>query len=99
MQVGASFHLNADDVSASLGEVFDVLLRLNNHQVHIQRLAGDRPQGLNDHGANGDVGHEAAIHHIDVNPVGTSLVNGPNVLSKLGKISRKDGGGNNQGLL
>ena len=31
VQVGAGFDLNADDVGAGLGEVFDVLLRLNNH--------------------------------------------------------------------
>ena len=99
MQVGAGLHLNTDDVRAGFGEVLDVLLGLNNHQVHIQRLAGHRPQGLHDHRSNGDVGHKAAIHHIDVNPVSAGLVNRPHVLSKLGKVRGKDRRGNNQGFL
>jgi hypothetical protein len=42
----------------------------------IQDLVGDRADGLNYQGADGDVGHKASIHHIDVHPVATSLVNG-----------------------
>ena len=39
------------------------------------------------------------VHHIHMNPVSTCLVNSPDVLSELGKISRKDRWGDNQGLL
>ena len=98
MQVGAGLHLDTDDVGSSLGEVGHVALRLNDHQVHVQGLGRDRAQGLHDQGTDRDVGHEAAIHHIHMDPVGAGLVDGTHVLAKAGEIGRKDRRGDHQGL-
>jgi hypothetical protein len=59
---------------------------LGTHQMAVQHLVGDRADGLNDHWADGDVGHEATVHDINMDPVATSLVDGPDlqVRSKSG---------------
>eukprot|EP00955_Chlamydomonas_euryale_P098275 365130-Chlamydomonas_euryale.AAC.26 len=46
------------------------------HQVAIEDLVSDGADGFHDHRANCDVGHKAAVHDIDVNPVAASLVDG-----------------------
>mmetsp|Transcript_67334 Transcript_67334/g.147544 ORF Transcript_67334/g.147544 Transcript_67334/m.147544 type:complete len:243 (-) Transcript_67334:81-809(-) len=85
-----SVHRN--NVGTSLGEVGDALLRLHNHQVAIQDLVRHRANGINDQGADGDVGHKAAIHHVDVHPIAASLINSLDLLAQLGKVSGQDGG-------
>ena len=37
----------------------------------VQDFIGYRAQGLDDKGTDGDVGHEAAVHDINMHPVGT----------------------------
>lgn len=68
--------MDGDDVSAGLGEVGHAELRLHNHQVAVEGLVGDWAEGVNHQGADGDVGHEAAVHDVDVDPVAAGLVNG-----------------------
>ena len=46
------------------------------HQVAVQGLVSDVAQGVHNHGADGDVGHEAAIHGVNVDPVRTGLIHG-----------------------
>ena len=59
-----------------LGEVSHTELRLHNHQVAVKDLVGGRADSLHNHRANGDVGDESAVHHIDVDPIASSGVNG-----------------------
>lgn len=46
------------------------------HQVHVDDLVGDRADGVHDERADGDVRDEAPVHHVDVNPLGTGLIDG-----------------------
>ena len=82
MQVGTGFHLHRDDVCPGLGEFRHVFLGLHDHQVNVEGLGGYRAQGLDDQGANRDVGHKAPIHHIDMDPVGASFVHGAHILTE-----------------
>jgi hypothetical protein len=41
----------------------------------VEDLVGHGAQGLHHQGANGDVGHEAAVHNVHVHPFAASLVN------------------------
>jgi hypothetical protein len=66
--------------------------RRRTHQVDVEDLVGDGAQRLHDQWANRDVGHEAAVHHVDVDPVAASLVNG----ADLGCPS---GAGSNRGAI
>ena len=76
MQMRASFNLNRNDVGACFGEVGDVLLRLNNHQVNVQGLLGHRTQRLNNQRSNGDVRNKAAVHDIYMDPICTGFIHG-----------------------
>ena len=98
VQVGASLNLYGNDVGAGLGEVGDVLLRLNDHQMHVQGLLGHRTQRFNDQRTDGDVGHEAAVHHVHVNPVSTGLVHRLDLFAEAGEVGREDGWGDHQWL-
>ena len=73
---GCALHVDGDDVGAGLGKVCHALLRLHNHQVAVQGLVGDVAQGVHNQGADGDVGHKAAVHDVHVDPVGAGLVHG-----------------------
>lgn len=44
------------------------------HQVNIQRLLCHWSNGIHDKWSNGDVRYEAAIHHVNVNPVAASFI-------------------------
>jgi hypothetical protein len=40
------------------------------HQMAVQDLVGHWAQSIHHQGADGDVGHKAAIHHVNVHPPG-----------------------------
>ena len=70
----AGLIVEGDDVGACLGEGLEVFLRLHNHQVDVEGLLGFLLDGLHHGDAEGDVGHEAAVHHVAVEPVGLAAV-------------------------
>ena len=66
VQVGANLVVHVHRVHTEGGELMDELHRLDDHQMHVQRLADVRTDSLEDGEAKGDVGDEDAIHHVDV---------------------------------
>ena len=50
-------------------------------------------EGLADHGTNGQVGDIVVVHDVKVDDVGTSFQHVIDFGTKLGKISRENGGG------
>ena len=74
VDMGAGLIVESDDVGACLGEGLEVLLRLHDHQVDVKRLLGFLLDGLHHGDAEGDVRHEAAVHHVAVEPVGLAAV-------------------------
>ena len=50
--------------------------RHGTHQVAVQGLVGHGAQGIDNQRADGDVGHEAPVHHVDVDPVAPGIING-----------------------
>ena len=73
---GGVLNVDGDDISSCLGKVGDTELRLDNHEMDIQGLVGDGAEGINDERTNGDVGDEATVHDINVDPISTSLIDG-----------------------
>jgi hypothetical protein len=59
---------------------------LLDHQVHLQREARHPTEGPHNQRANGDIGHKMAIHDVNVNGVGASLLRLPYLFSQSGKI-------------
>ena len=78
MQVsgGRLLSVDTDDISTGLGEISHTEFGLHDHEMAIEDLVGDGAESIHNQGTDGDVGHEAAIHNINVNPVATGLVNG-----------------------
>ncbi len=63
------FGVNEKVIGARRGKIGDVALRLDDHEVYIERLGGCPPYGPDDHWSQRDIGHETAIHDIDMNPI------------------------------
>ena len=64
----------------------DELFGRNNHQVHIERLTRMTRHGLHHRKTEADVGHEHPVHHIEMIPIGGTLVEHFNITLQVGKI-------------
>jgi hypothetical protein len=64
-------------ISARLCERLNMTFRLKDHQMNIDRLSRGAPCRLDDARAKADVGHKTAIHHVDVDPIGSARVYRP----------------------
>mmetsp|Transcript_28733 Transcript_28733/g.62662 ORF Transcript_28733/g.62662 Transcript_28733/m.62662 type:complete len:267 (-) Transcript_28733:258-1058(-) len=84
---GRALAMHRDDVCACLGEVLHALLWLNNHQVAVQDSIRELlPERINHQRSDGNVRHEASVHHVHVDPVGACLQNVLHFLPQLGEI-------------
>ena len=86
MHRGAWLGLDQQMVGACLGEGRKIAFRLDDHQMHVERLCCRAADGLQHERTDGDVGHEAAVHHIDVDPVGAGRVDGADLLAQSREI-------------
>jgi hypothetical protein len=59
--------MHGNNIGASFRKSLEMLFGLDDHQVHIQGKLGRAPASLYDIGSECDIGHKAAIHHINVN--------------------------------
>ena len=81
--------VDRDDIRASLGKVRNALLRLDNHQMAIQRLVGDGAERVHNQRSNRDVRDKATVHHVDVHPVAPGLVDGLDLRGRTGSRGSK----------
>ncbi len=86
----ARFGMYGDDVGPRLGEALEIGIGRRDHQMHVENLPGRRPDRLHDRRAEGDVGHEMPVHHVDMDPVGARLVDGPHLVAEPRKIGRQN---------
>ncbi len=84
--MGAGLGMDGDDVGAGLGEGLEIEVDRRDHQVDVERLGGVRAEGLHHRRPDGDVGHEMAVHHVDVDPVRPGLVNGADFLAEAREV-------------
>jgi hypothetical protein len=87
------------DVRARLGEGIEKRVDRRDHQVDVERLGRMRPQRLHHRRADRDVGHEMAVHHVDMDPVGAPPRRSRDLLAQLGEIGGKDRGEMRTGLV
>ena len=92
MQVRARLEVNEDGVGSGTGERLDVLLGLDDHEVDVEGKLRHLAHRFDHDGPDGDVGHEPAVHHVDVDDVRARLLDRPNLFRKPTKIGRQDGG-------
>ncbi len=86
--------LHDDVIGAALGKSLDVMFRLDDHQMHVERLGGGSADRLDDRGAERDIGDEASVHHIDMDPIRPGLIDRPYFLGKPTEIRRQYGRSN-----
>ena len=92
----AGFDMHGDDVGAGLGERLEIGIARRDHQMDVERLFGVRAQRLHHVRPDGDVGHEMAVHHVDMDPVGAGGVDRAHFLAQLGEIGGQDRRGDNE---
>jgi len=66
--------VDGNQVGTGPSEGIDVPLRLDDHQVHMQRKPRHWAKCLHHERPDGDVGHKASIHHVDVDHVRSGLL-------------------------
>merc|ERR1719163_1990927 len=96
---GRALRVHGDDVRASLGEVRDAELGLDDHEVGVENLVGDGAERVDDEGTDGDVGDEATVHDIDVDPLRAGLIDSLDLFAEGGEVGGEDGGGDDDGVL
>ena len=82
MHVRAGFRMHGDDVGAGVAEGLDVRIDRRNHQMHVERQLRVRADRLHHARADRDVGHEVAVHDIDMDHVGAGLLDRAHFLAQ-----------------
>ena len=93
VDMGAAFEMGGQDICAGLGERLKIGIDRGDHQVDIHDAPDMGPQGCAHRGAKGDVGHEMAVHHIDMDPVRPLRLDRAAFGAEIGEIGGEDGGG------
>ncbi len=93
MQVnrGPGLALNEDTICPGIGEVGKVTFRLDDHQVDVERLRRRPAYSLQHDRPDRDVGHEATVHYIHMNPVGAGCIHCADLLPQTREICRQHG--------
>lgn len=84
------FGVKSDEVGTGLGEISCQTVYRADHQVNIDRNAHMRADGLTHHRPHGEIGHVVVIHHIEVDQVGASGLDGAHFLAQAGEIGRQE---------
>ncbi len=94
MQVdrGAGLGLDQQVIGAGFGEGRDIALGLDDHQMDVERLCRRAANRLEHDRADRDVGNEAAVHHVDMDPIGAGGVDGAHLLAQTREVGRQDRG-------
>ena len=79
--------MHEETVGARFGEVGEISLQRNDHEVHIERISRAAPCRFDDRRPDRGVRHEAIIHHVDMNPVCRRRIDGANLLGEASEIS------------
>ena len=98
MKVRTGFGMDSDHICARIGERLNIFLGLDDHQVYVNHAFGGGSDGFHHERPDGDVRDEAAVHHIDVDPVSPGRVDSLDFSRKTAKIRRKDGRSDSEGL-
>ena len=90
VQMIANFIMNRQYICPRIFEWFYEGIRVDDHQMDIQRFGCYLFYGLNHRQSKGDIGNKYPVHHIKMNPVGLALINHENIPAKIVKIGSQD---------
>ena len=86
MQVRQHLDVHRHHVRAGIDERLDVAIGIADHQVHVERQRGRLAQRLHDRHADGDVGHEVSVHHVDVDLIGAAARRGGDLGAEVREV-------------
>src|SRR5580704_9787018 len=84
--VGANFAMHRDRIGARFDKNPDVLFRLADHQMRIERELGDFANRFQNRHTHRDVGHEMAVHHVEMKQVRSGTLDGANFLAESREV-------------
>ena len=90
VQVAAGLLVHGEPLGPAALKISQVALRLLDHEVHIQGLAGRPGDGPDHRHAKGDVGHEAAVHDVAVDPVRFGAVDELDGFAQVEKVGGQE---------
>ena len=90
VQVGAGLGVHDDDLAAGLDVLVHQLVGVHHHQVRLEGDVDVRPTGLDHVGPEGQVRHEHAVHHVELDPVDAGLLERDALLAEPGEVGRQD---------
>ena len=85
--------MDADPVGAGVEKLSQQPARIGHHEVDVERQARMAAQGRDHRRANRQVGHEMAIHDVDVQDVGASGLADPCCSSEVREVGGEQGRG------
>ena len=97
LQMRAGFDVDRQDVCAGSNEVFEQRVWMGHHEVHVDGQLGGASYGFDDERADGDVGDEVAVHHVDVDPSGAGELGGSYLIVEVSEVGGEDGRGDDEG--
>ena len=89
--VDEGFTLHQQVVRACVDEVLQVALRLDDHEMHIQRFPGRATDGLDHNRSERNIGNEPSIHDVDVDPIRAGCIDGSHLLCQAAEIGGENG--------
>src|SRR3954468_9672464 len=93
----ARFGVDDDDFTARLDVAVHQLVGLLHHEVGLERHADVGATGGDDVGAEGEVGHEAPVHHVPLDAVDAGGLEGGDPLAELWEVGGQHAGGDLDG--
>ena len=94
VQVRAGLIVHVHHFCAERLDLRQELLRLHDHQVHVERFPRGACHGFHNGEAERYVGNEHAVHHVEVKPVARATIKHLDVALQVAEVGRKQGGGN-----
>ena len=91
VQMLTGFLVNGNLVGPGGDEDGRVLVRILDHQVHVQDRAGGLAERFDHRRSDGEIGHEMAVHHVHMEHAAAGRLERGNLLAQARKIGRKDG--------
>ena len=88
MDCRARLGLHQQMIGAGAGEGSEIALRLDNHQMNVERLCRRAADRLEHDRSDGDVGNETAVHYVDMDPVRAGSIDGADFFTQSSKIGR-----------
>ena len=71
MKMRTGFNVDGEIVGSCFGKLRDEGIGIGDHQMNVKRQFRDFFQAFNDGWPDGQIRHEMAVHHIDMQEIGT----------------------------